>query len=291
MNRSDLYVEVDHTHPLSWRIIKSSPPTSLVLLCQREPRSLRSSRGICVQKYKRDNNWALEFSLASEGLSGNFSAFCKDMIESSRNVDLDDSTDFVAAQYLKWKELFRQITNGLDKAKIQGLMGEMMFLKDVLIPRYGEGVAVDSWVGPYKNKQDFQTPDMWYEVKTITEGRNDVKITSLDQLDRSDKGRLVVIKVRDSSPVTGKCMTINTLYRQVMDILSPWSQCKFQAALHSIGFECNEMYEEFTFEVLSIAEHEIMDDFPRIRRSKTESGVISAEYEISLDAICKFEVR
>lgn len=286
------YKEADYTHPLSWRMNDARPPTSLALISETEPVALRSTKGITVTKVKRsDGKWQLKFDLTIDGHVGNFAAFCNDMMDSTRNVDPKDGPDAVAAQYLKWKDLFKQAGDRLDKLQIQGLLGEMIFLRDTIIPRYGTDAAIRSWVGPMRKGQDFQCVDMWYEIKTISSNKNMAKITSLDQLDREDRGRLVIMRLRDNVADSPSRITINKMYREIMDRLSPLSQCRFQAALESAGFRSHEDYDDLGFELLSVTEYEVKDGFPRLCRSKMGKGISEAVYEIDLDIICDFRVR
>jgi len=285
------YVDVDYKHPLSWRINRSGPPTSLGFISPVEPRSLRSTKGIKVTKHKRDKDWLQMFILTEDEYVGNFALFCKDMVESTRGADPKNGPSIVEAEYQRWKGLFKQIKAPLEKAQIQGLMGEMIILRDVIIPRYGEEMALNSWTGPFGKEQDFQGPDIWYEVKTISNRRNTVKITSLDQLDRDDRGRLVIVRMRDGPGVSLSRITINDVYRSLMDRLSTTPRLRFMAALENIGFKDSEEYDEYGFEILSITEYEVEEGFPRICRSRTDKGISNAEYEINLDIIYRYEVR
>jgi hypothetical protein len=291
-DQGTLYKEVDYTHPLSWRMNDAKPPTSLALISETEPKSLRSTKGIKVSTGKRnDEKWVLSFDLTEEGHVGNFAAFCKDMIDSTRHADPKIGTELVAVQYLKWKDMFMTARDPLDKARIQGLIGELLFLRDTISLRYGLDTAIHSWTGPLGMKQDFQCPDMWYEVKTISDGKKAAQVTSLDQLDRDDTGRFVVVKVRDSAGTSAARFTVNMVYEDIMDRLSPLYQCYFHVALENIGFRCSEDYDRYGFELVSITEYEVREGFPRLCRSKVETGVSEAVYEINLDVICDFMVR
>ena len=285
------YVDVDYRHPLSWRVNRSGPPTSLGFISPVEPRPLRSTKGIKVTKHKREKDWLQMFVLTEEGHIGNFALFCKDMVESTRGADLKNGPGLVEAQYQKWKDMFKQVRDPLEKAQIQGLMGEMIFLRDKIIPRYGEETALQSWTGPFGKEQDFMLPDLWYEVKTVSNRRDTAKITSLDQLDRDEMGHLVIVKMRDGPGASSSKITINEVFRSLMDRLSTVPRLRFMAAMESIGFKESEEYDEYGFELLSITEYEVGEGFPRIRRSKTDSGVSKAEYEINLDIICNFKVK
>ena len=288
----EIFVEIDHNHPISWRINTTIPPTSLAFVSTFEPKTLKSTKGIEVTKYARkDGKWLQKFDLIDKRQSGTFSVFCRDMVETTRSVNLKDGPVAVATQYNKWKDLFGQTYNRLELSRIQGLFGEIIVLRDILIPRYGEEIAIRSWTGPYDGKQDFQCPDQWYEVKTISEGKKTVKISSLDQLDRDDKGRLAVVSVRNNAGSSATGLTINDVYYEMIRKLSAWSGCLFQSALDSVGYSNLDEYDEYRFELLNITEYSIEEGFPRLRRSKIDRGLQDAIYEINIDMVHNYLVR
>ena len=46
-----------------------------------------------------------------------------------------------------------------------GLIGELLFLRDEMIPTKGLDAALESWMGPEKTHKDFSYDNDWYEVK------------------------------------------------------------------------------------------------------------------------------
>lgn len=68
-----------------------------------------------------------------------FVCFCEDIVESSRGID-DERTGvrFVENRYLEWRHLLSAgQSDYLSMAAIKGLLGEMKFCLDVLIPACG----------------------------------------------------------------------------------------------------------------------------------------------------------
>ena len=59
---------------------------------------------------------------------------------------------------------------------IQGLFGEMYFLKNYMIPKFGINSAIFSWSGPEQTSKDFSLENNWFEIKTISAKSSLVKI-------------------------------------------------------------------------------------------------------------------
>ena len=55
----------------------------------------------------------------------------------------------------------------LSEFQILGLMGEILFLREFLIPKYGEKMALLGWSGQELTHKDFSYANEWYEIKTI----------------------------------------------------------------------------------------------------------------------------
>ncbi|WP_369408059.1 PD-(D/E)XK motif protein, partial [Pseudomonas sp. SWRI111] len=72
----------------------------------------------------------------------------------------------------------------LSKSERIGLIGELLFLRDVLSDRVGWNAAIKCWNGPGGHEQDFVVAGSIFEVKTqvVTADRR-IRISSEDQLD------------------------------------------------------------------------------------------------------------
>ena len=100
-----------------------------------------------------------------------------------------------------------------------GLIGELLFLRDYMIPTYGEDNALLSWSGSELTHKDFSLKDCWYEVKAISTGKGSVRISSLEQLQSSIEGELAVFQLEKMSPVYDG-VTINKLANGLLNTLS-----------------------------------------------------------------------
>lgn len=280
-------------HPLDWRIEDCDPPRALQLVGKTRPPSMDSTRFIEVRIGQRsaDGQWSLLFKLKDNSFSDIFLTFCNDLIEQSRNMADESAFEYVAERYQQWKKMFKDVSGGLGREEVQGLIGEMLVIRDILIPRYGEEVALNSWMNALLGKQDFVCPGMWYEVKSVLVGKSTVTISSLDQLDRDDAGELAIIVLRKTSGESVTGVTLNSLFEELKgSLISNRSKNKFLEIMRLAGYAHAAEYDEYVYELVQIDEYAVGADFPRIRRSEVKKGVIDARYEISIDGIVGFKV-
>ena len=280
------------SHPLRWSYNKSS--TALILQMDEEPDVLqRSSKAVSVRKWRQaDGRWAIAFILVDDSYSEQFRYFCEDVVESSRSVPPEKGASFAYGRFLLWMRMFRPAGGKLSEEFIRGLMGEIFAMQRVLIPRYGEITVLKAWMNARRGKQDFVMEDSWYEVKSILEGSAGVTITSFEQLDRDDSGGLVVVQLRKASPESPLGMNINKLIREFIDSLgSAESKDILLDTLEQAGYSYTEEYNCLCFDCLSLTLYVVDSNFPRIRRSQLNEGIVCGSYEISLDSISEWRVE
>ncbi len=292
--KNEKFKLIDDTHPLEWSYNDTYPPTMLYLKSEVEPGDFIDTMGIRIQKFKQNmGTWALLFILNDSMCKDIFESFCKDVVESSRNVPKEYGPQFAYDRYIKWVYLFKpNKTNKLTKDAIQGLIGEMYALQKLFIPKYSPDSALKAWMNKSKGKQDFIQSDCWYEIKTIHEDKDTVKISSLEQLDRDDYGLLIVIKLRKTSTESPNKITINSLYSNILEALPTfYLKKRFTEIMSNAGYSFETEYDEICFEIKSLNWYEVKDDFPRLTPSNLPNqGISSATYEILLDSISSFEV-
>ena len=287
------FIRVDESHPLDWRVNEGNSRYVLVLVSRNEPVPTDSTDGIKTLFWKGSNGfWYHSFFCNDRTYSKMFQLFCNDIIESSRNIDPSKDMQYAADRYRHWMRMFKPERDLLSEHEVEGLLGEIVVLRDVMFDRYGQSASVTSWMNSVKGKQDFIQEDRWYEIKTVLEGRTAVKISSLEQLDRDDEGRLIVVTMRRSNPLSQNVITLNSIYSEMMDaIVDLEANRQFEETMGYAGYIEDPAYDDLCFEVVRIVEYDVGDDFPRLRGSELSStGIVSGSYDIALDAISEFEV-
>lgn len=275
----DLYCGYDQMHRYT-----------LLLISPVEPKNLISSKVIDVTVGKRitDGRWALSFSLLDNEFKDLFLQFCDDMIMASQALkDPANGPEFICMRYISWQEMLSASRGDLlSKSEIKGLIGEMVFLRDVLIPRYGKEMSLQAWMGPKMADQDFVFPDTWYEVKATTSDAEQTRISSIEQLDCAVEGTLVVLALDQTSAIDKQRLTANSLFWELMgsmgtDVL----KAAFSNLLLKMGFYPRPEYEEHVYRLNGIRQYCVDKDFPCLRRASVPASVVNATWSLALSAI------
>lgn len=152
LSAAESFQRVDPEHPLDLYCgYDHMGRRSLVLLSSAKPSSLASSKVIevCIGKRMTDGKRTLSFSLVDNTFRELFYQFCDDMIDASKSVKNPLSgPHFLCTRYLNWQEMLSTVDdNVLSESVIKGLVGEMLFLRDILIPKYGRELSLQAWMG------------------------------------------------------------------------------------------------------------------------------------------------
>lgn len=121
------------------------------------PVKIVGSKPLVVNQYKTPEGiLILRFSLDLNDLIGCFSAFCEDLTTSVDEIS-DENVVYktLTARYQAWRKLFKPDRISMSEPEIQGLIGELMFMRDYAIPHWGIDNAIESWTGPEKTHKDF----------------------------------------------------------------------------------------------------------------------------------------
>ena len=234
----------------------------------------------------------LRFSLENPSLLEYFCTFCEDLILST-NAICDDDTAYqtLKARYFSWKQLFRPNHGNLTDSEIMGLIGELLFLRDNLIPQKGVENALECWTGPEKTHKDFSFGDDWYEVKSISFGKDSVRISSIEQLDGTNEGFLIVYFLERMSP-SFNGIKLNKLVDELISLFQP-SHLKdlFLAKLNLYGFDFSPENDNLVYDLRGEKIYKVCDpNFPRLKRECLPEAIIKAQYELILSEIEIFRV-
>ena len=288
----DSYKRIDNTHPLDLYIGKDELSRwTLLLLTEIRPANILPSKMISTSVgIRKDKRWTLTFSLVDDTYMDMFVLFCSDIIDTSRSLkNKSKAASFVVNRYNEWREMWANSRGALlSPEEIKGLLGEMVFLQKYLAPKYGIEQAVMSWTGPRRLPQDFIVNETWYEVKTISSSGSEVIISSVEQLDSSETGELVVIHADKTSPSDTNAIGLNNLYSTISaSILDDDVKAWFSNMLLQYGYYPRPEYEsaEYLFEVKKISHYTVDSTFPCLRRDAIPVSVMKVKYSLLLAAI------
>lgn len=257
-----------------------------------KPVRITSSDVIAVDQYKNGDLLTLRFSLENGDLLEYFCTFCQDLMDSVR-VTSDDEAAYqtLRSRYYSWRQLFRPDNARMNEAEIMGLIGELLFLKDYMIPERGIDVALESWMGPEKTHKDFSDQQDWFEIKTISFGKESVRISSVEQLDSDIDGTLVIYELEKMSP-SFDGIKLNQLANNIIASLQNASQREvFIDKLQLFGFDFSKEYDNLVFALRGEHKYKVdTNNFPRIHRDMLPDAIARVQYDLLLTEIEPFKL-
>lgn len=285
------YVLVENTASLEWHIgYKEINQKSLLLITEIEPDSLPSSKSIIVSKGKRtDGRWTLAFTIVRIEQENVFETLCADLIvHSMLDSNERDAVSSIAKRYKQWYKLLEyQKSSMMDENSRKGLLGELIFLSEMLSIRSPELSVIQGWAGPDGGDQDFAYADSWYEIKSVGIASESVTISSLEQLDNDGPGDLVVIRLDKCVPEKNGAISLLRQVNLVMERL--WDDedalALFEHKLAKYGYIDLPEYDEQKYIYSGRQIYGVTAAFPRLVKDNVPSAVCSAHYAIDLCAI------
>lgn len=253
---------------------------------QFSPIRLYGSDVISVSQTKEKDFLSIRFSLENSSLLEYFCTFCQDLVDSTLAIKDDNTTyKILHSRFLSWKKLFKPNNGNLTEFEIMGLIGELLFFQNFMMPQYGIQKSLDSWMGPEKTHKDFSTDDVWYEIKAINSGKESVRISSLEQLDSDIDGYLVLYSLERMSPsFTG--IKLNGLVDNILSKITSHIQKEmFISKLELYGFDFSPEYDNYVYMLINTVHYLVSDKFPRLVRTKIPVSINKIQYEIILAEI------
>lgn len=289
---NESYSRFDGEHPFDVFLgIDQVGRKSLALVMNARRERITSTKTIDAQFYKRDDGkLMLSFALQDDQQKDIFYKFCEDIIESTRLNRKEDGFAPAVERWETWIKFFAKTSLPLSENEILGLIGEIYFLKNEMIEKYGQDVALDSYIGTDRAHKDFEVQDTWYEVKSIHNGVRTVKISSIEQLDSDQSGKLEVITFDQSTSTYEGNITLNNVIAGFRETLDRKWQLKFDEKMRKTGYIEDERYDEYNFLFVRIDEYNVADDFPKLTKDELPNGITKASYEIDVSAIQRFKV-
>lgn len=165
------------------------------------PPKMESTKLLKVSQFQESDAvyWTC-FDLMQSTAKQVFYTFCGDIVSSINDVqDEHKGLMQLKNRFHTWKSMFKRDVSRITDEMIKGLFGELYFLKEFMIAKYGVDDAIEAWSGPDGANKDFSKGTDWYEVKTVSANMVSVKISSTTQLSSVTSGRLVIIRLESMS--------------------------------------------------------------------------------------------
>lgn len=230
------------------------------------------------------------FDLLQHDAQKVFYTFCENLVEAITGIaDEQKALQQLKKRYITWKTMFKRDSgNKVSSEVLQGLFGELYFLKKYMLEKYDPAIAVQAWSGPDGRSKDFAVGTEWYEIKTVGANSPNVRISSLAQLSSEYDGHLVVLRAeRMSDQFDNGEACVHDLFKYILSVINDETvEGIFLSKLSAFGYDISDENYTAKFDVKAVTNYKVSDGFPRI----TEQDIQRAEicdvgYSLILNAL------
>jgi hypothetical protein len=303
--QKDLKVRrVDHAHPLNLFWAKDHFGSYLLVIevgsfPEHREMEMPSLEGIELRQLIEEedsNSDRLVLLLREQSNWQLFYALCSDIISATKSIDqVEKAPEIILGRLVRWQEFLKNKRERLlSEEKIKGLIGELIFFREQLIPKFGPQDALTFWQGPLGHPQDFSVNDTAVEIKAqsgVT--APNIKISSVDQLNTQlDKLYLHVVTLGKSTPDDKRSINLPNLVSDLrfkMQSHSLKAYIDLNDLLLNYGYVDLEDYEKYNYILSSQSTFEVKDGFPRVCENDLLPGITHLTYSISLHSCEGFE--
>lgn len=238
------------------------------------------------------------FKLNQADLLSIFISFAID-IEDTIKKDISVDFNIIYNRYLYWIKMFKTDSHKLPESIIKGVIAELYVLLNLVIPKYGINEALTSWVGPEGKHKDIVLENgTWLEVKGINVGKNNVRISSLEQLDSKESGYLIIVELESTSSNNEKAISFYYLLNELKKRISNNNSWFILLdKIDSLGIpivavnEKDHYINQYKYNVLDINSYLVSDDFPIILKEDLPNSINQVSYDLLLSEISEYKTK
>lgn len=230
------------------------------------------------------------FDLLQHDAKKVFFTFCANLIDAVTDIyDEQKALYALKKRYITWKTMFRRDSaNKLSREVLQGLFGELYFMKKYMLGRFGAAVAVQAWSGPDFKSKDYAVDAEWFEVKTVGANTTTVHISSLAQLSSNHDGHLIVVKAEAmSDQFSNGESSIEELFKYIFaQINDETAEGIFLSKLSAFGFDSSDESFMSKFDVKSMTSYKVSGEFPRLtEKDITRPEICDVSYSLIINSL------
>lgn len=195
---------------------------------------------------------------------------------------------YLLSELAEWSAFLAPRREGLTKAQLVGLWGELKVFAEYLIGRLSPREAVAAYCGIHDAPQDIAQLSFSVEVKTtLQKTPSNITISSLEQLDAWPARQLLVLLIVGEEDNGESVNDLISLISHAL-MVDRAAQMSFQKAVFGKVESATEKQLDSRFVKGSEHSWEVVENFPALRRRETPEGVVSAKYQISIAHIEDF---
>lgn len=249
--------------------------------------------GVDVDLRAGDNGrQRLIFALEREVDRDLFEGLCRSLAFALMHATDSASSLAVSLLHLRrWKTFLSGRSQHLSAEDVRGIFAEIVFLMELINRKIPSEVAVGSWLGPERSHQDFIFGNTAVEVKSLSgTERSSIRISSEDQLESLND--LLFLRVYRMSSLADSAVarSLNEIVLEVQLLLDEAEAVEaFDRKLVTRGYAPLPEYDQPRFVVSETLTYCVSEEFPRLVRSKLQTGIANVAYDIRLEAISSYQ--
>lgn len=240
----------------------------------------------------KDVYWTC-FDLLSKEAEPVFYSFCSNLLEAIEGASNEaEALNKLKIRYIIWKSLFKkEPTGNVPLETVQGLFGELYFMKKYMFGKYGIPASIRAWSGPDALCKDYAIGTDWYEIKTVGANSSCVHINSAAQLSSDSSGHLVIVRAEKmASEFSNGESSILELFESILQAISDETvENIFSSKVASYGINISDSAFLVKFCVRDLSLYAVTNKFPRITLKEVPfPEITNVSYDISIAAIKRF---
>lgn len=287
---NSLRVDAEHPVDLFWTIDPAGAYAFAAYdIPWRDGVRISSPAGVDIRFCKtHSGSGLLFFSLKNNRDWEMFRALCLDICVATKGRSNAAFLDTALKRVAKWKRFLSKNRDlMLSKHEIQGLVGELLFLRDHLAQVFSTAEAISFWQGPHGAPQDFTVVKDAVEVKSVlASARSEVTISSFSQLEsKAEHLYLHVYRLGEATADSVSALTLPGLVASILSMCAGDESAAdaFESALAELGYVALPAYDDYVYVKIGEETYEVRDGFPRIQPCDVSHGVIEGKYRIALN--------
>ena len=253
-----------------------------------------SFKGVRIDAFDFKSKKQLNIYLIDGGLKDIFALFIENIIKEIIELSTENEAVMTVCNVIeKWRKLFDKLNpQGLTIELQKGLLGELLFLNDLIASQFIPDHVLNSWTGPDFEDKDFTLGSTCFEIKFTTSKLPRIKITSERQLDTSNIDHLFLNNyIAENVKENGT--SLNSIVDIIREKISNNSATlkSFNEKLELANYldEHRDNYN-FQYGIKSNSLYQVKEDFPKLTTRVIPQGIYNTSYYIENSAIDDYKV-
>ena len=244
------------------------------------------------RRHARKNKTCVQIVLRDDDMHELFFRLCLDLADSIAGGAQSNVLHRIVDRLEEWKRLLSVAQKKLSKRQQKGLIGELAFLKEILLVEMGPLAAAKAWTGPTGSSRDFTKGLTFFEVKSNRGAQErSVIISSENQLTTSAEEELFLCVIGiNEDPMNG--LSLDSIVEDVRDafVQDPQALAYLNNLLTLAGYSDLFDYSDTKWVKESFRYYYVDVGFPKIVPSSIPVEISEVSYRLDLSHLDEYEL-